>query len=70
MVRRDFSCVHKLSYGNESASSWEHSMKNRRAVGLLNPMHDKNLKARTGGEEGTTPGTTASPEDGMMKCLW
>ena len=27
-------------------------MKNRRAVGLLNPMRDKKLKARTGEEKG------------------
>ena len=34
---------------------------NRRAVGMLNPMRDKNEKHR--GREGTTPVTTACPED-------
>ena len=30
---------------------------------MLNPMRDKNWKARTRGGEGTTPVTTACPED-------
>ena len=37
-------------------------MKNRRAVGLLNPMRDKNGRQEPGGE-GTTPVTTACPEE-------
>ena len=44
--------VHKLTCGKRESVSWQHSMKNRRAVGLLNPMRDKDLKARTGGEKG------------------
>ena len=35
---------------------------NRRAVGLLNPMRDKIEGTHRGGE-GTTPVTTACPED-------
>ena len=35
---------------------------NRRAVGMLNPMRDKNEGTYRGGE-GTTPVTTACPED-------
>ena len=42
-------------------------MKNRRAVGLLNPMRDKNGRQEPGGE-GTTPVTTACPEAGKYKC--
>ena len=42
-------------------------MKNRRAVGLLNPMRDKN-RGKNRGEEGTTPVTTTCPEAGKWKC--
>ena len=35
---------------------------NRRAVGMLNPMRDKNQGTYWGGE-GATPVTTACPED-------
>ena len=35
---------------------------NRRVVGMLNPMRDKNEGTYRGGE-GTTPVTTACPED-------
>ena len=56
--------VHKLICGKRESVSGQHSMKNRRAVGLLNPMRDLKLKARTGGEEGATPVTTACPEAG------
>ena len=35
---------------------------NRRAVGTLNPMSDKN-EGMYGGREETTPVTTACPED-------
>ena len=34
--------VHKLTCGKRESVSEQHSMKNRRAVGLLNPMRDKN----------------------------
>ena len=43
--------VHKLTCGKRDSVSQQHSMKNRREVGLLNPMRDKKLKARTGGEK-------------------
>ena len=36
------SLVHKLTCGKRKSVSWQHSMKNRRPVGLLNPMRDKN----------------------------
>ena len=39
-------------------------MKNRRVVELLNPMRDRKMKAKTGGEKGTTPVTTACLEAG------
>ena len=32
--------VHKLTCGKRESMSWQHSMTNRRAVGLLNPMRD------------------------------
>ena len=35
---------------------------NRRAMGMLNPMRDKN-EGMYRGREGTTPVTTACPED-------
>ena len=34
--------VHKSTCGKRESVSQQHSMKNRRAVGLLNPMRDKN----------------------------
>ena len=40
-------------------------MKNRRAVGLLNPMRD--IEGKNRGGEGTTPVTTACPETGKLK---
>ena len=55
--------VHKLTNGKRESVSWQHSMKNRRAVGLLNPMRDKNGRQEPGGE-GTTPVTTACLEAG------
>ena len=42
----------KLTCGKRESVSQKHSMKNRRAVGLLNTMRDKQFKARTGGEKG------------------
>ena len=39
-------------------------MKNRRAVGLLNPMRDKKNEGKNRGEGGTTPVTTTGPEGG------
>ena len=40
-----------------------HSMKNRRAVRLLNPMRGK-IEGKNRGGEGTTPVATAFPEAG------
>ena len=55
--------VHKLTYGKRESVSEQHSMKNRRAVGLLNlPAIKIEGKNREG--EGTTPVTTACPEAG------
>ena len=34
--------VHKLTCGERESVSKQHLMKNRRAVGLLNPVRDKN----------------------------
>ena len=34
--------MYKLTCGKRESVSEQHSMKNRRAVGLLNPMRDKN----------------------------
>ena len=34
--------VHKLTCGKRESVSEQYSMKNRRAVGLLNPMRDEN----------------------------
>ena len=52
--------VHKLTCGRRESVSYiqQHSMKNRRAVRLLNPMRD----GKNRGEERTTPVTTACPE--------
>ena len=54
--------VHKLTCGKRESVSSQHSMKNRRAVGLLNSMRDKKIEGKKRGEEGTTPVTTACPE--------
>ena len=35
------SCI-KLNCGKRESVSWQYSMKIRRAVGMLNPIHDKN----------------------------
>ena len=37
-----FFLVHKLTCGKGESVSLQHSMKNRRAAELLNPMRDKN----------------------------
>ena len=34
--------VDKLTCGKRESVSWQYSTNNRRAVGLLNPMRDKN----------------------------
>ena len=59
--------MHKLTCGKRESVSKQHSIKNRRAVGLLNPMRDK-IEGKNRGKEGTTPVTTACPEAGKYKC--
>ena len=44
-------------------------MKNRRAVGLLNPLRDEKNEGKNRGEEGSTPVTTACPEAGEYMCV-
>ena len=63
-ARKDFFLHKKLISGKrESVSLATFNEKNRRAVGMLNPMRDKK-KARNGGEKGRhLPVTTACPED-------
>ena len=41
--------VQKLTCGKRESVSWQHSVKNRRAVGLLNPMRDTTWRQETGG---------------------
>ena len=56
-----FSCIkidQRKARGRELATFDE----NRRAVGMLNPMRDKNEGTYRGGK-GTTPVTTACPKD-------
>ena len=50
--------MHKLTCGKRESLSQQHSMKTRRAVGLLNPMRDK-IEGNNRGAEGTTPVTSA-----------
>ena len=53
-----FSFVHKLTCGKRENVSWQllHSMKNRRAVRLLNPLHAiKNEGKNRGGERDGKP---------------
>ena len=50
--------IYRKARERESATFDE----NRRAVGMLNPMHDK-IEGTYRGGEGTTPVTTACPED-------
>ena len=42
-------------------------MKNRRAVGSLNPVREK-IEGKNRGGEGMKPVTTACPEAGKQKC--
>ena len=44
--------AHKLTCGKRESVGWQHSMKNRRAVGLLNPMRDRNQRQDPGGQKG------------------
>ena len=46
--------VHILTCGKCESVSWQHSMKNRRAVGLLNLMRDKNRRQEPGGKRDDT----------------
>ena len=43
--------AHILTCGKRESVSYQHSLKNRRAVGLLNPMRDK-IKGKNRGEKG------------------
>ena len=54
MILRELFLVHKLTCGKRESVSMQHSMKNRRAVGLLNPMRDKNLSREPGGRRDDT----------------
>ena len=46
--------AHKLTCGKRESVSKQHSMKNRRAVGLLSPMRDKNCRQEPGGRTDDT----------------
>ena len=61
-----FSCAQNGLRKARERDVSKHSMKNRRAVGLLNPMRDKkNWRQEPGGEKGRHPPvTTACPEAG------
>ena len=56
-----FTCI-KIISGKRQESELATFDGNRRAVGMLNPMRDKNEGTYRGGE-GTKPVTTACPED-------
>ena len=60
-TRKDFSLLKKgraESAGKRELATFH---ENRRVVGMLNPMCDKNTNTHRGGE-GTTPMATACPE--------
>ena len=44
----------KLTCGKRESVSQQHSMKNRRAVGVLNPMRNKNGRQEPGGRRDDT----------------
>ena len=46
--------AHELTCGKRESVSLQHLMKNRRAVGFLNPMRDKNGRQGSGGRRGDT----------------
>ena len=48
----DFSRIKKIDSRKARERELAAFDENRRAVGVLDPMRDKNLKARTGGEKG------------------
>ena len=48
--------VHKLTCGNDGSVSEQNSMRNRKAVGLLNPMRDKSWRQEPGGGRDDTCG--------------
>ena len=55
-IRGDFFLAYKLTCGKRESVSKQHSMKNRRAVGLLNPMicAIKNYRQEPGGRRDDT----------------
>ena len=57
----NFSCI-KIDQRKAQERELATFDENRRAVGMLNPMRDKNEGTYRGGE-GTTPVSTACPED-------
>ena len=59
--------VHKLTCGKRESVRQQHSMKNRRAVGSLNPMRFK-IEGKDRGGKGTTPVSTACPEAAKYRC--
>ena len=52
--------VHKSTCGKRESVRWQHSMKNRRSVGLLNSMRDKNCRQEAGGGKDDTCGNGLS----------
>ena len=64
MDSRGLFLMHKLTCRKRESVSEQHSMKNRRAVGSLNPMRDKKLRQEPEWGGGTTPVTTAYPGAG------
>ena len=56
--------VHKLTCGKRESVSKQHSMKYRRAVGLLKTLCAIKIEGKNQGQDGTTPVTTACPEAG------
>ena len=53
-----------MTCGKRESVSEQHTMKNRQAVGLLNPMRDGKIEGKNQGGQGTTPVTTACPKAG------
>ena len=47
-----FSCKKEIDWRKARERELATFDENRRAVGMLNPMRDKKIKARTGGEKG------------------
>ena len=63
-----FSCAQIVLREARERELATHLMRNRRAVGLLNPMRAIKIEGKNRGAEWTTPLTTACPEAGKYKC--